>query len=153
MAKNPPEAGLEKWQLRKLRELGITQWKDADDAMDKLKTAMQARARANEKKGGFAAVDAKANTDKTAPDKTPPTTTAEVRSVEVLPAQQNVDVTAPVINVHVPAPGVTVVGDTFKWYPTLCACWNWAQAAVIGASIYAALSSRLSDVVLSSLVR
>ena len=146
-----PEAGLEKWELRKLRELNVNSWKNASDAKALLKKAMQERAKANEKKAvtsGFAAMDSKAEPATKSDDKKAlDVAKISETKVEVLPASAKVDVQAPVINVHVPAPGVTINGQSFSWYPAVLACWSWVQAFVIGAAAYAALSSRLNDVI------
>lgn len=139
-----PEKGLREWQIKKLAELNITSWKDADDALAKMKEGMQAKAKAKEadmKKSGFGAMDAKADDKKT--ETKSDVAKAETSSI-VLPATQTVDVTAPTINVHVPAPGVTIMGEQFKFYPFVQSVFSWVQAAVIGASIYAAVSSRLT---------
>lgn len=143
-----PKAGLEKWQIRRLDELGITDWKDADDAKAKLSDALKAKAKAKEsaQKSGFAAIDAKVE-DKPAAAVVKSDKSHTVEKVEVLPATQTVDVTAPTINVHVPAPSVTVHADQFKWFPAFKAAFNWAQAAVIGAAVYAAIGSRLGELV------
>lgn len=141
-----PEAGLEKWQLRKLKELNVASWKNAEDAKLKMKEAMQARAKANEeasKKTGFDAIDEEASKPRTPKDITATYTKTETPP---LPHMQKVDVSAPTINVHVPAPGVTVLGDTFAWYPAAMATMSWLQAAIIGAATYAAVSSRFVDV-------
>ena len=143
-----PEAGLEKWELRKLKELNVASWKNADDAKAKMKEVMQARAKANEaaaKTTGFAALDEKAAVT-TAPTTAKDITATYTKTETPLPHMQKVDVSAPTINVHVPAPGVTVLGDTFAWYPATMAVVSWLQAAVIGAATYAALSSRFVDV-------
>jgi len=62
---------------------------------------------------------------------TTPTTTAPTKAEVVLPSSQRLDVQAPTINVHVPAPGVTINGAG-KF--SLGAAWNWVQAFLIGAS-------------------
>lgn len=151
-----PEKGLEKWELRKLRELGVQHWKDAADAKAKMKAAMQDRAKKNEEKqkGGFEAVDAKAD-DKPVEKKSDAPAAAAVvtKPIEVLPATQTVDVSAPQIVVNVPAPGVTITNDNFAFYPFAKAAFTWVQAAVIGAAIYSAMSSRLSELVISQVIR
>lgn len=140
-----PENGLEKWELRKLRELGVNSWKNAADAKALMKKAMQEKAkkREAEQASGFSAVDSKAA--KTEDKKTAEVVKVADTKVEVLPSTQSVDVSAPTINVHMPAPGVTISGQAFAFYPALLGVFNWIQAAVIGAAIYAALSSRLND--------
>jgi hypothetical protein len=58
------------------------------------------------------------------------TTTAKAEIVHV-PSSQKVDVSAPVMNVHVPAPAVTVHGGGRL---SLAAAFMWVQAFALGAS-------------------
>ena len=150
-----PKGNLSKWELRKLEEHDVKSWKNDEDAKTQMRAAIASKLKENSGKSGFGAIDAKAtevvpakDTKTEKPDK-PAKTEPAVQKVEVLPATQTVDVTAPIINVHVPAPSVTVHADQFKWFPVAKATFNWVQAAVIGAALFAALSSRLGDALIT----
>lgn len=60
------------------------------------------------------------------------TTTPTKAELVHLPTSQKVDVQAPVMNVHVPAPHVTVGGGKFS----MGAAWSWCQAFFIGGSVF-----------------
>lgn len=60
------------------------------------------------------------------------TTTPTKAEVVTLPASQKVDVQAPVMNVNVPAPHVTIHRGQFS----MAAAWSWCQAFFIGGSVF-----------------
>lgn len=63
------------------------------------------------------------------------TTTVTPTKAEVvqLPANQKVDVQAPIMNVHVPAPHVSVHSN-FSWLSLCSGAWTWGQAFALGFS-------------------
>jgi hypothetical protein len=151
-----PEQGLEGWQIRKLKELGVTSWKNAEDAKTKLSEALKEKARKKEagaKKSGFAAIDSTAVdvTPKASPSKDVTTTSdKQPGPVVATPTAQTVDVAGTTVNVNIPANVPAPAAQhhhysEFRVWPFAQSVFTWGQAFVIGASFNAFFSSRLIE--------